>query len=318
MAMMDLKVYLKDRKRLVDQALETALPPPERPPERLHEAMRYAMFAGGKRLRPVLAIAGAEAVGGTARDALPVALAVECIHTYSLVHDDLPMMDDDDMRRGVPSCHKAFDDAVAILVGDSLMTLAFELLADAALARRVGGLGLSAIIREVSVAAGTTGMTGGQAVDLASQGKDVDAETLLYLHRCKTGALLSASVVAGAMAAGASPESLLALREFGDKLGLAFQIVDDILDVMGNVEILGKPAGSDRRNGKATYPKVFGLSESRRQASRLIEEANAALALFGDSARVLRGVADYVLTERINRANSLPRVFEAERIRKTA
>ncbi|MBI2154585.1 MAG: polyprenyl synthetase family protein [Candidatus Rokubacteria bacterium] len=257
--------------------------------------MRYSVFAGGKRLRPILVIAGAEAVrgrveeGGTLNRILPTACALELIHTYSLVHDDLPAMDDDDYRRGRLTNHKVFGEAIAILAGDALLTLAFGLLAEHASLE---------VVKEVARAAGTFGMIGGQVVDIQSEGKSVDAETLEYIHRHKTAALIRASLVSGAMLAGASPAIFKVIGEAGTHLGLAFQIVDDILDVEGSLEELGKTAGSDRRKKKVTYPEHFGLETSRIKAKSLIEDAKAALRPLGPRAEPIRALADFIFQRR--------------------
>jgi len=285
----NLAAYLAERRRAVDEALERYLPPKDAPPAAIHEAMRYSVFAGGKRLRPILVIAGAEAVGGKMERVLPTACALELIHTYSLIHDDLPAMDDDDYRRGRLTNHKVFGEAIAILAGDALLTLAFGLLAEHASLD---------VVREVAAAAGTFGMIGGQVVDVQSEGKSVDAETLEYIHRHKTAALLCASLVGGALLAGAAPAALKAIREAGTHLGLAFQIVDDILDVEGSLEELGKTAGSDRRKKKVTYPGQFGLEASRLKAKSLIEDAKAALQPLGPPAEPIKALAEFIFQRR--------------------
>lgn len=281
----DLERYLAERRRAVEAALERYLPPKDAPPATIHEAMRYSVFAGGKRLRPILVIAGAEAVGGAMEPVLPSACAFELIHTYSLIHDDLPAMDDDDYRRGRLTNHKVFGEAIAILAGDALLTLAFALLAEHATLE---------VIREVAVAAGTFGMIGGQVVDIQSEGKSVDAEMLEYIHRHKTAALIRCSLRSGALLAGASPSALEAIGEAGAHLGLAFQIVDDILDVEGSLEALGKTAGSDQRKKKVTYPEHFGLEASRLKAKSLIEEAKARLQPLGPKVEPIRALADFI------------------------
>jgi geranylgeranyl diphosphate synthase type II len=281
----DLAAYLAERRRAVDEALERHLPPKDAPPATIHEAMRYSVFAGGKRLRPILVIAGAEAVGGTMERVLPAAGALELIHTYSLIHDDLPAMDDDDYRRGRLTNHKVFGEAMAILAGDALLTLAFGLLAEHASLE---------VVKEVAAAAGTVGMIGGQVVDIQSEGKSVDAETLEYIHRHKTAALIRCSLLSGAMLAGAPPTALKAIGDAGTHLGLAFQIVDDILDVEGSLEELGKMAGSDQRKKKATYPEYFGLEASRLKAKSLIEDAKAALQPLSPRAEPIRALADFI------------------------
>ena len=285
----DLDRYLADRRRAVDEALERYLPAKDAPPATVHEAMRYSVFAGGKRLRPILVIAGAEAVGGTMERVLPTACAFELIHTYSLIHDDLPAMDDDDYRRGRLTNHKVFGEAIAILAGDALLTLAFALLAEHASLE---------VVKEVAHAAGTLGMIGGQVADIQAEGKSVDAATLEYIHRHKTAALIRCALQSGALLAGASSSALHAIGEAGAHLGLAFQIVDDILDVEGSLEDLGKTSGSDRRKKKVTYPEHFGLEASRLKAKSLIEEAKAALAPLGPRAEPIRALAGFIFERR--------------------
>ena len=292
-----LQAYLKERRALVDAALERALPGEDVPPPTVHRAMRYSVMAGGKRLRPILVIAGAETVGGTAAMVLPTACALELIHTYSLIHDDLPAMDDDDYRRGRLTSHKVFGDAVAILAGDALLTLAFRLIADNADLVR-DPRSIRDVVAEVADAAGTAGMVGGQVVDIESEGKTVSAETLDYIHTRKTAALIRASLRVGAMLAGAKPDALKAITRAGEALGLAFQIVDDILDVEGSLEELGKTAGSDQRKQKATYPALHGLEASRRRARQLIEDAKVALMPLGPAARPIAALADFIYERR--------------------
>lgn len=299
----DLERYLAERRRLVDEALDRLLPKADAYPSAIHEAMRYSVFAGGKRLRPILVIAGAEAAGGSAEDVMPTACAMELIHTYSLIHDDLPAMDDDDYRRGLPTSHKVFGEAIAILAGDALLTLAFRLLAEnfaggrATTAARNPGR-LREILAEITEAAGTFGMIGGQVVDVQSEGKSVSAETLEYIHTHKTAALIRASLRAGALLVGAPQEVLDAMSIAGSRLGLAFQIVDDILDEEGSLEELGKTAGSDRRKKKVTYPGQFGLEASRVRATALVEEAKSALKPVGVSATQIIALADFILERR--------------------
>ncbi len=290
----DLQVYLTERRGLVDAALERHLPSEAAPPLTIHRAMRYSVMAGGKRLRPILVIAGAEAVGGAATMVMPTACALEMIHTYSLIHDDLPAMDDDDYRRGRLTNHKVFGDAIAILAGDALLTLAFRLVADnAALVPdpRV----VRDVVAEIADAAGTLGMVGGQVVDIESEGKAIAADTLEYIHRHKTAALIRASLRVGALLAGGDAKAVADVGEAGGELGLAFQIVDDILDVEGSLAELGKTAGSDERKQKATYPVVHGLEASRRQAKMRIERAKERLGVFGPRSAPLRALADYVV-----------------------
>jgi geranylgeranyl diphosphate synthase, type II len=294
----DLAAYLTERRRRVDEALAATLVPDEAEPTSVHRAMRYSVMAGGKRLRPILVIAGAEAVGGVADSVMPAACAFEMIHTYSLIHDDLPAMDDDDYRRGRLTNHKVFGEAVAILAGDALLTDAFRLVAEnAARVTRDASL-VRDVIVEVVEAASTRGMVGGQVVDIESEGKTVTEETLEYIHLHKTAALIRASLRVGAMLAGGSADQLATIGEAGTSLGLAFQIVDDILDVEGTLAELGKSAGSDERKGKATYPAVHGLEASREQARRLIERAKEKLAVLGPGAVPICALADYVFERR--------------------
>ena len=291
---MDLKEYLKDRCQMVDEALDRFLPSGDELPASLHGSMRYSVFAGGKRVRPVLMLAACETVGGHLSWALPAACAMEMIHTYSLIHDDLPAMDDDDFRRGNPTNHKVFGEATAILAGDALLTEAFILLA-----RAEEGAHPAArlrVIHEIAHASGSRGMVGGQVVDMESEGKgEIDLATLSYIHTHKTGALIRASVRAGAILGGASAESLAALTRYGDAIGLAFQIADDILDVEGTTEELGKDAGSDQARGKATYPALMGLEASKARALELVQMALDALAPFDERAEPLRTIASYIV-----------------------
>ncbi|MBI3270252.1 MAG: polyprenyl synthetase family protein [Planctomycetes bacterium] len=254
--------------------------------------MRYSLFAGGKRLRPALALLACELLGGRERDALPVACAFEVIHTYSLIHDDLPAMDDDDFRRGKPSSHKQFGEAMAILAGDGLLTFAFELVTRTPAAERI-----PALVREVAVAAGTLGMVGGQVLDLDATATSGGTAALLEeIHLRKTAAMILGSARAGGVAAGGAASDLAALGRYGKHLGLAFQIADDLLDVEGATEQLGKTAGKDAQAGKLTYPALFGLAASRREARSHVEAAQAALSRFGDRADRLRALAAYVVS----------------------
>jgi geranylgeranyl diphosphate synthase type II len=286
--------YLKDRAQRVDLALDRFLPADTVAPETIHKAMRYSVFAGGKRLRPVLVIAGAEAVGGRMDDVMPTACALEMIHTYSLIHDDLPAMDNDDFRRGRPTSHKVFGEAMAILAGDGLLTLAFRLIAEnwrPAMDARV----LRDVLVDVSDAAGTDGMVGGQVADLEAEGRRVSPDMLEYIHLHKTAALIRTSIRVGARLSGARDEQLRALTVAGGDLGLAFQIVDDILDVTGTTEQLGKTAGKDQAQQKATYPAIHGIEASEAQAGRLVGEALHALAPLGPPAEPLRALARFIL-----------------------
>jgi geranylgeranyl diphosphate synthase type II len=254
-------------------------------PPSLLEAVRYSLFAGGKRLRPALALGAAEVVSGDDSVALPVACALEMIHTYSLIHDDLPAMDDDDLRRGKPTCHKVYGEATAILAGDALLTMAFDAAAET---------GSTEIVRALAQAAGAGGMVGGQQMDLEGEGKQLDLAALQSIHRAKTGALIQVSLRCGAMAAGATEAQVKALADYGKHLGLAFQITDDILDVVGAEAVLGKPVGSDESRDKSTYPALLGLDESRRLAGEAVASALAALEAFGEEAENLRNLARFV------------------------
>jgi geranylgeranyl diphosphate synthase type II len=294
MSPFDLDAYLKERAALVDAALARLLPPEDAAPPTVHRAMRYSVLAGGKRLRPILVIAGAEAVGATAATVMPTACALEMIHTYSLIHDDLPAMDDDDYRRGRLTNHKVFGDAIAILAGDALLTLAFRLVAEN-VALIADPRVICDVVAEIAKAAGTNGMVGGQVVDIQSEGKTVTPETLEYIHSRKTAALLRASLWVGVRLGGGDAAALDAIGDAGQSLGLAFQIVDDILDVEGSLEALGKTAGSDARKQKATYPVLHGIEASRREARRLIERAKDRLAVLGDRAAPIGALADFVV-----------------------
>ena len=297
MTAFDLKSYLEARRVQVDEALDRVLPPETTAPPSLHRAMRYSVQAGGKRLRPVLVIAGAEAVGGSAAQVMETACALELIHTYSLIHDDLPAMDNDDYRRGRLTNHRVFGEAIAILAGDALLTLAFKLIA--LNGARTGDARISAaLVTDIADAAGTDGMVGGQVVDIESEGKTVSAETLDYIHTHKTAALIRASLCAGALLAGASDAQLAAIRVCGEALGLAFQIVDDILDVEGSTEELGKTAGKDAQQQKATYPASHGLEASRAKARGLIDQAKRALDPLGARAEPIRALADFIFERR--------------------
>ena len=291
--MRDLSDFLAERRTMVDAALDRRLPPADEPPPTIHEAMRYSVFAGGKRLRPMLALFGCEAVGGKLEDAMPAAVALELIHTYSLVHDDLPAMDDDDFRRGRPTCHKVYGEAVAVLAGDALLTHAFQVLADPT-ATDVPAARRLQIVAEISAAAGSLGMVGGQTMDIQAEGKALDPTALLTLHSKKTGALLRASLRVGGLAGGADDAAMASLTRYGERLGLAFQIVDDILDIEGSSVEMGKTAGSDMRKHKATYPAVFGLEASRQEAARLLAEACEAVFPLGGGATTLLALADFV------------------------
>src|SRR6266481_773454 len=290
---MNLKAYLRSRRKEIDRALDYYLPKTNVKPATLHKAMRYSLFAGGKRLRPILCLAAAEACRGKITDALPLACALECIHTYSLVHDDLPSMDNDDFRRGRPTCHKVFGDGIAILAGDALLTIAFEIVSRTKPARCYN---TSALLREISVAAGSQKLIAGQVADLEAEGKDVKRDQLKFIHENKTAAILKSSVRLGAMSANADARKLSAITRFGERLGLAFQIIDDILDVTQTSEVLGKSAGKDLAAKKATYPAVIGLEKSRAEARQLTRDAHDALLVFGAcDAEPLHALANYLL-----------------------
>ncbi|MFH1024463.1 MAG: farnesyl diphosphate synthase [Planctomycetota bacterium] len=287
------RAFEKNR-RCVEAALRRFLARPPECPSLLHRAMTYSVRAGGKRLRPVLALLATEACGGRTRDVLPAACAIELIHTYSLIHDDLPAMDDDDFRRGRPSNHKMFGEGMAILAGDGLLTVAFELVARRTPRKAV----VPALVAEIAAAAGWAGMVGGQAVDLLSEGKRPEHGTLKYIHRHKTAALLRASVMVGGIAAGASPKVLRALASYGEHVGIAFQMADDILDICGSTKELGKTAGKDAAARKMTWPALVGLDRTRTQAARHARIAREAVSGFGEKGRALAGIADFIVSRR--------------------
>jgi geranylgeranyl diphosphate synthase type II len=290
---MNLKTYLRTRQREIDRALNRYLPKANTKPATLHKAMRYSLFAGGKRLRPILCLAAAEACRGNVGNALPLACALECIHTYSLVHDDLPSMDNDDFRRGRPTCHKVFGEGIAVLAGDALLTIAFEIVSKAKPAPRYD---MSTLLSETAVAAGSQKLIAGQVADLEAEGKNVKRDQLQFIHENKTAAILKSSVRLGAMSANAESRKLSAISRFGQRLGLAFQIIDDILDVTQTSEILGKSAGKDVAAKKATYPAVIGLDKSRAEARRLTRQAHDTLSVFtGRDAEPLHALANYLL-----------------------
>jgi geranylgeranyl diphosphate synthase type II len=294
---MDIHRYLQAKKEIVDSALEGYLPKKEELTSNLYKAIQHSLFAGGKRIRPILSIASYEAVGGKGERVLPFACALEMIHTYSLIHDDLPAIDNDDYRRGKPTCHKVFGEAIAILAGDGLLTEAFRLMTNQPAKDRSssdGGLVLD-LINEVAQSAGVLGMVGGQVVDVESEGKAVDLPTVQYIHSHKTGAMILASVRVGAKLGGAKGEILKALTRYGESLGLAFQIADDILNVEGEAALMGKKTGSDLSKGKATYPSVLGVEESKKKGRELVEISVDALKQFGPEADPLREIARFVM-----------------------
>lgn len=289
-----LKTYFEERKLLVENELRKIMPvlaAPE-PAEVLNEAAAYSLLAGGKRLRPILLMAAAEAVGGEGERFLPCACALEMIHTYSLIHDDLPAMDNDDYRRGKLTNHKVYGEAVAILAGDALLTGAFEMIAAQP---GVEAATLLKIVREVAAAAGSKGMIGGQIIDLVCENKTIDLATLQKMHRGKTGALFCAAIRSGALLGGADEKELAALTEYAEYLGLAFQITDDILDVTGTEEMIGKPVGSDQKNLKSTYVTLFSLPEAQLHAQAAVEKALECLNIFDDKAAVLRELVKLIL-----------------------
>jgi len=289
---MDLKHYLAVRQKEVDRALDRFLPKASTRPATIHKAMRYSLFAGGKRLRPILCLSAAEACGGRIGTALPLACAVECIHTYSLIHDDLPSMDNDDLRRGRPTCHKIFGDGIAVLAGDALLTIAFEIVSRAKPTSRYT---MSILLREIAVAAGSQKLIAGQVADLEAEGHKTDRAQLRYIQENKTAAILTTTVRLGAMSANADAKKLSAITNYGRALGLAFQIIDDILDVTQTSEKLGKSAGKDVAAKKATYPAVIGLKKSRAEAKRLTRQAHNALSIFGEKTETLHALANYLL-----------------------
>lgn len=290
--MPDLKTYLTDRAAFVDAALDRLIPAADTSPATIHRAMRHSIFAGGKRLRPILCLAAAEACGGSREAAAFAACAVECLHTYSLIHDDLPSMDNDDFRRGVPTCHKVYGEGVAILAGDALQALAFELLVKTPVTVRYGA---GDLVAELARTAGSLHLVGGQVADLEGEGQKLPLEALRFIHENKTAALLTTSLVLGGMSADAQPEELQALRAFGMATGLAFQILDDILDVTQTSEKLGKSAGKDLASEKSTYPALIGLDASRAEAQRLTQSAHDALTVFGVRGTRLRELAEHLL-----------------------
>jgi geranylgeranyl diphosphate synthase, type II len=293
-ATFNLAAYLKERQKLCDNALDQAIPIIY--PEKIYEAMRYSLLAGGKRVRPILCLATCEMMGGTIEMAMPTACAVEMIHTMSLIHDDLPAMDNDDYRRGKLTNHKVYGEDVAILAGDGLLALAFEFVALQTPPSVNRELVLQVVVR-LGRALGAAGLVGGQVVDLDSEGKlDISLETLNFIHRYKTAALLEACVVCGGIITGASPEDVQRLTRYAQNIGLAFQIIDDILDITSTQEQLGKTAGKDQKANKVTYPSLWGLEESRSKAQELVKEACAELEPFGERAKPLQAIAHFIIS----------------------
>lgn len=293
-AAMDLKTYLHEKRAIVEQALQDVMLKPEGLLAEHITAMSYSLFAGGKRIRPILCIAAAEALDTDPTDLLPVAASLEFIHTYSLIHDDLPAMDNDDLRRGKPTSHIVHGEAEAILAGDGLLTMAFELLSSPDLSHRLDATKQIRLIHILASASGPRGMVGGQAIDIASEGKDIPFDTLRSLHRCKTGALITAAVQMGAVLGNADQGQFEAFTDYGKNIGLAFQIVDDLLDVEGTTEQLGKKTGSDAELKKATYPAFFGIEETKEKAKAAVADAIAALKSFDNKADPLREIANYI------------------------
>ena len=287
--------YLSKGRDYIDSAICNYMPEETVYPVSIHKSMIYSILAGGKRLRPILVIAATEAVGGNREDILPFAVAVEYIHTYTLIHDDLPALDNDDLRRGKPTNHKVFGEAIAILAGDALLTQAFYLMTHSGLMNAVPPERLLQAAHDMTVAIGTSGMIGGQVIDIESEGKPIDAKTLEYIHIHKTGRLINACIRAGAILSQAKTEELEALSNYGEQIGLAFQIVDDILDIVADQSLLGKDVGSDVDKGKATYPALYGLDEARNKAEKLVEEGIAYLKNFDDRAEPLREIGRFFL-----------------------
>ena len=292
--MFDLSSYIKQKSQTVDASLKTMIQDSEAS-QIIVKAMKYSLMAGGKRIRPVLCLAACEAVGGLAKDALTAACALEMVHTYSLIHDDLPAMDDDAQRRGKPTCHVTFDEATAILAGDALLTLAFEILSSDkfnpghSASRRLQVIGL------ISAAVGYRGMIQGQMLDIGSEGLNLSAGELESMHRLKTGALIEASLACGALLGGADSRPQALLRNYGAKIGLAFQVADDILNVEGNPELMGKAVGTDNLRQKSTYPSILGIQAAKQFSKKLVQEALQALETFGKQADPLRGIARYII-----------------------
>lgn len=315
---MDIHTYLKEKRELIDSYLESCFNVPSEP-RVLHEAMKYSLLAGGKRIRPILALASYEACGGKANDIIPYAAALELIHTYSLIHDDLPAMDNDNLRRGKPTSHKVFGEAIAILAGDALLTEAFSMLSNTKmqnskikiqncgnslslnthLSSHISHHSILRVIHEVAVAAGTHGMVAGQVQDILSENSKPDRDTLAFIHLYKTAALITASVRIGPILANSDEDALMALTKYGENIGLAFQIVDDILNIEGNTEELGKPAGSDEKMKKMTYPALLGTEKSRQKAEDLISNAIDVLKVFSSEAEPLREIARYLIKRRV-------------------
>lgn len=291
--MIDLKAYLARKAQRINQSLEAVLKTADEP-DRLLQAMSYALLAGGKRIRPILCLAAAEAIDGDPQEVMPAACALEMIHAYSLIHDDLPAMDDDDIRRGQPTCHKAFDEATAILAGDALLTLAFQMLSSIAINKPEQAAKWLRVIQLISHAAGYCGMIQGQMLDMASEKKQLTLAELKSMHRLKTGALIEASVRCGAELAGVNSTQIQMFERYAQNIGLAFQVTDDILNVEGDPEVMGKAVGTDAQRSKTTYPALLGLTKSKEFADQLVENALTALEDFDPKAEPLRAIARYI------------------------
>ena len=295
---MEIKLYLEQKRQDVDRFLEAVMPPESAPPANLHKAMRYSLFAGGKRVRPILTIAAYEAVGGSSPFILPLASSLELIHTYSLIHDDLPAMDNDDYRRGKLTNHKVFGEAMAILAGDALLTMAFDIVSRPESADGLDPRAQVRVIQELATGSGNVGMVGGQVADIEAEGKDIDLATLESVHRWKTGKLIRASVRIGGIAGGATSEQLDRLTAYAEDIGLAFQITDDVLNVTGTREELGKDASTDASRGKKTYPTFFGVDGARKLAEERVASAIGHLNNLDRKADPLRELARYITTRR--------------------
>ncbi len=293
----NLTSYIKSQNELINRFLESALPESHQD-QRIVAAMKYSLMAGGKRLRPVLCIAAAEAVGGRPTDALPAAGALEMVHTYSLIHDDLPAMDDDELRRGKPTCHVTFDEATAILAGDALLTLAFQILSSVEISNASRAAAWLQVIRTIASAAGYGGMIQGQMLDISSEGRTLSIGELESMHHLKTGALIDASLRCGGIIGGANTEQLTSLERYAQNVGLAFQVADDILNVEGDPKLMGKAVGTDQLREKSTYPSILGLKESKELAHHLVHKALQAIENFDNRSDALRAIAKYVIERR--------------------
>lgn len=292
---MSLAAYLDELKKTINDRLKKLVPEPDTHPAILHEAINYSLFSGGKRLRPILAIAACDAVKGNRENVFPFATALELVHTYTLIHDDLPALDDDDLRRGRPTCHKKFGDANAILAGDALLTMAFEIITNRNLYDDIDPDRLLTVATQLGAAIGSEGTIGGQVVDLMMEDGDPDMAALEYIHTHKTGKLIAVSIAGGALLAGGSDEQIKALTDYGKNIGLAFQIADDILDIEGDEKELGKTLGSDIDNKKLTYPALLGMKESKDLAARLVVRAIDKLDIFGEKGKRLEEIARFIV-----------------------